>query len=126
VFPGEAEHLRLVGVRGEQLLQFCGGGLQKVSVAGGVEGFEDKGDEGGVLGDARAVGIAVVPVAGQYVGGVGVDDLPKLGVFGGVGFAERREGLGAVGVADLDAAGDVVEVEGAVPRRPAASPRPTR
>src|SRR5690242_6091622 len=75
--PGGAEvvHGALPGVWGEKTPQFVRRDLQEVAVAGGVEGFEEEGDAGGVLGDAGAVGVAVVPVAGQDPGGVGVDDL---------------------------------------------------
>jgi hypothetical protein len=105
-------HGGLLGVRREQVPQFLRGGLEEVAVTGCVEGFEDEGDACGAFGDAGAVGVAVVPVPGQDAGGVRVDDLAGLGVLDGVGFAERGERLGAVRVADVDVAGDVVEVEG--------------
>ncbi|GHB82540.1 hypothetical protein GCM10010347_61900 [Streptomyces cirratus] len=107
----EVVHGCLLGVRGEQRIELFGRGLEEVAVAGGVEGFEDEGDVGGVLGDAGAVGVAVVPVAGQDACGVGVDDLARVGVLGGVGFAEWGEVFGAVRVADGDVAVDVVQVE---------------
>jgi hypothetical protein len=114
-WPGRAEvvHGGLCGVGGEEIPEFLGCRLEEVAVAVGVEGFEGEGDVGGVLGDAGAVGVAVVPVAGQDAGGVRVDDLAGLGVLDGVGLAERSEGLGSVRVADVDVAGDVVQVEGA-------------
>lgn len=96
---------------GEQPLQVQRCGLEEVAVAGGTEGFEDEGDVGGVFGDAGAVGVAVVPVAGQNTGGVRVDDLAGLGVLDGPGLAEWGEFLGAVGVPDVDVTGDVVQVE---------------
>lgn len=96
----------------EQSVQFVRRDFEEAAVPGRVDGLEDEGDPRGVLGDAGAVGVAVVPVAGQDVGVVGVDDLARPGVLDGVRFAERGEGLGAVGVPDDDVAGDVVRVEG--------------
>ncbi|MGP3920463.1 hypothetical protein [Nonomuraea sp. 10N515B] len=62
--------------RGEQFRR-CD--LEQVAVTRGVEGFQDEGNTCGILGDSGAVGVAVVPVAGQDPGGVRVDDLAGPG-----------------------------------------------
>lgn len=74
----EMGHGGLFGVRGEEALKFVGCDLEEIAVPVGVEGFQDEGDVGGVLGDAGAVGVAVVPMAGQDAGGVRLDDLAGL------------------------------------------------
>lgn len=66
-----------------------------------------------LIGDASAVGVAMVPVPGQDAGGVGVDDLARLQILNHVGLAERGVLLASVRLPDMDIAGDVVEVEGA-------------
>ncbi|GAB3212945.1 hypothetical protein GCM10027294_41340 [Marinactinospora endophytica] len=109
----EVAHGDLLGVRLEQAPELLRGGREEMAVARGLEGFQDEDDAYGIFGDTGAVGVAVVPVAGQDPAAVRVDDLAGLGGFDRVGFAERGEGLIAVRVADDDVSGDVVQVEGA-------------
>ena len=60
LFRAEVVHAGLIGVREEQAVEFLGCRPEEVTVAGGMEGLKDKGGVGGVLGDAGAVGVAMV------------------------------------------------------------------